>query len=168
MENKLTLKPIEESDVEFLFEIMQDKDYQKHYLERLTPKNFNEAKNMTKKYAKDHQNEFAYYFIIKKGKTKIGILDVYKIMKKDGRCSIGYGIKKEYWSKGYASSACKLGLKFIKTKLKLHSVEATAEPDNIGSSKVLEKNGFEKIGVMKDYYFDKGKYVDRVLYWKIL
>jgi len=168
MKDKIKLRAIEETDAEFFFELMQDKDYQKHYLERLIPKNLNEAKNCVKKHIREIENKFSYYFIIQKGKTPIGILDVYKIMQKDKRGSIGYGIKKEYWGKGYANSACKLGLKFIKTKLKLHSVEATAEADNIASCKVLEKNGFERIGLIKDYYFDKGKYVDRVLYWKIL
>ncbi len=168
MQENIKLRLIEESDTDFFFELMQNKEYQKHYLERLIPKNYNEAKNEVKKYVKDRENNFAYYFIIERGNTKIGVLDIYKIMQKDKRGSIGYGIKKEYWNKGYASKACKLGLKFIKTKLKLHSVEATSEPDNIGSCKVLEKNGFKRIGIIKDYYFDKGKFVDRVLYWKIL
>ena len=168
MKESIKLRPIEENDTNFFFESMQDKEYKKYYLERLTPKNFNEAKNQVKKHIRERENDFAYYFVIEKGKTPIGILDVYKIMQRDKRGSIGYGIKKEYWGKGYAKEACKLGLKFIKTKLKLHSVEATAEPDNLASCRVLEKNGFEKIGIIKDYYFDKGKYVDRVLYWKIL
>lgn len=164
----LKIRPIQESDAEFIFNMMQDKEYQKHYLERLIPKNLNEAKNEVKKYIRDHQNKFAYYFIVEEEKTKIGFLDIYKIMQKDKRASIGYGIKKEYWGKGYGTKMCQTGLKFIKTKLKIHSVEATAEPNNIASCKVLEKNGFEKIGTIKDYYINKGKYVDRVLYWKIL
>lgn len=168
MKEEIKLRNIQETDSEFYFELTQDEEYQKHYLERLTPKNFNEAKNEVRKHVRERENDFAYYFIIEKGKTKIGILDIYKIMQRDKRGSIGYGIKKEYWGKGYATRACKLGLKFIKTKLKLHSIEATAEPNNLASCKVLEKNGFEKIGVIKDYYFDKGKYVDRVLYWKII
>lgn len=168
MSKQLRIRTIEETDAEFLFEMMQDKDYQKHYLERLIPKNINEAKNEAKKYIKDHQNKFAYYFIVEEGKTKIGFLDIYKIMQKDKRASIGYGVKREYWGKGYGTKMCKLGVNFAKKELKLHSIEATAEPNNKGSKRVLEKNGFIKVGTMKDYYFDRGKFVSRDLYWKIL
>ena len=166
--SRIKLVPVNESDAEFIFEMMQDKDYQKYYLDRLIPKNLNETKNGIKKSFKEMKNKFSYYFIIKKGKTRIGIVEVYKIMQKDKRCSIGYGIKKEYWGKGYGTLACKLGVNFIKTKLKLHSIEAVTEPNNIASCKVLEKNGFEKIGIIKDYYLNKGKYVNRTLYWKII
>lgn len=166
--NCLKLVPVSEDDAEFIFEMMQDKKYQEHYLERLIPKNLNEAKNSVKKSIKEMEKKFAYNFILKEGKTKIGVIDIYKIMQKDKRCSIGYGIKRDYWRKGYGTIACKLGANFIKTKLKLHSIEATAEPNNKASCRVLEKNGFRKIGVIEDYYLNKGKYVNRVLYWKIL
>jgi ribosomal-protein-alanine N-acetyltransferase len=168
MNKAIKLRPVEEADAEFLFEMMQDKDYQKYYLERLIPKNLNEAKSEVKKYMRDHNNKFAYYFIVEEGKTKIGFLDVYKIMQKDKRASIGYGVKKEYWGKGHGTKMCEMGLKFIKTKLKLHSVEATAEAENLASCKVLKNNGFERVGTIRDYYFDRGKFVSRVLYWKIL
>lgn len=168
MQDKIKIRPIEETDADFLFEMMQDRDYQKHYLERLIPKGKNEAKNEVKKYIKEHKNKFAYYFIATLGKQRVGFLDIYKIMQKDKRASIGYGIKKEFWKKGCGTKICRLGMNFAKKELKIHSLEATAEPDNIGSTKVLENNGFVRVGVMKDYYLDRGKYTDRVLYWKIL
>ena len=34
--------------------------------------------------------------------------------------------------------------------------------------KGYNRAGFDKIGTMKDYYFANGKYLDRILYWKVL
>ena len=35
------------------------------------------------------------------------------------------------------------------------------------SKKVLEKNGFTLLGIAKDYYFDRGKFIDMTLYRKV-
>ncbi len=165
---ELTLRKAGAIDAKFIFEMMSDKEYQKHYLERLLFKSEEEAKNDIEKSKRDSTKGVRYYFIVLKGKEKIGVLDIYKINKHDSRASIGYGIETKHWGKGYGTQICKLGLDFMKNKLKLRSAEATADPENLPSSKVLEKNGFIKLGIVKDYYYDRGKFIDRALYWKVL
>ncbi len=59
-------------------------------------------------------------------------------------------------------------MNFNKTKPKTQSKRAITETNKKASFKGLEKNGFEKIGIIKDYYLNKGKYVNRTLYWKII
>jgi len=166
--SKLSLNTAKEEDAQFIYKMMQDKEYQKHYLERLIFKSAEEAQKDIKQSMRDAKRRLRYYFVVMNGKEKIGILDIYKISKLDQKASIGYGIKKEYWGKGIGSEVCKIGLDFMKNKLKLHSAEATADPNNTASQKVLEKNGFKKIATVKDYYFDRGKFIDRDLYWKVL
>ena len=165
---KVSIRPAEEKDAKFFAEMMADKDYQKHYLERLVLKGEKDAGKYIKESFREREKGKWFLFTVLLDKNPVGILDVYKVVKKDGRGSIGYGIAKKHWGKGIGSEACALGLKFMKEELKLHSVEATADPENAASLKVLEKSGFERIGSIKDYYLDRGKYIDRVLYWKIL
>jgi ribosomal-protein-alanine N-acetyltransferase len=165
---KVTLKQSTKEDAEFFYEMMQNKEYQKYYLDRLLLKTVEEAEKYIQECQRESKKSKMFCFTIYYGKEKAGIIDLYKINSKDKRGSIGYGIKKEYWGKGIATQAIKQGLEFMKEKLKLHSCEATTDPKNKASKKVLEKNGFEKIGIAKDYYYQNGKYVDRALYWKIL
>lgn len=47
---------------------------------------------------------------------------------------------------------------------KLHARVADA---NIGSARVLEKNGFELEGRLKDYYKIEGSYYDLMLFGKL-
>ncbi len=164
---KLTLHTAKEEDADFVYEMMQDEDYRKHYLERLIFKNVDDAKSDINQSIKDAKRGTRFYFIVRRGKENIGILDVYKISKSDKKASIGYGIKKECWGSGIGSEVCKLGLEFIEKKLKLHSVEATADPLNKASHRVLEKNGFKLLATVKDYYYDRGKFIDRAIYWKV-
>jgi ribosomal-protein-alanine N-acetyltransferase len=164
---KVSIKPVEIEDADFFVKIMQNKEYKKHYLNRLLLKTKKQAEDYIRGVKREEEKGKVYCFTIYYGKEKAGILDLYKINNKDKRSAIGYGVAYEFWGKGIATKAVKLGLDFLKKK-GLHTIEATIDPKNEASCKVLEKTGFEKIGTAKDYYFDKNKYVDRVLYWKIL
>jgi len=53
---------------------------------------------------------------------------------------IGYGIHPKYWKMGYGTEALKLGLEVAK-KLGIDKVLLTCDDDNIGSYKIIEKNG---------------------------
>jgi ribosomal-protein-alanine N-acetyltransferase len=157
-----------ETDAEFIYEMMQNKEYQKHYLERLLYKSAEEAKIKIRDSTREAKKGKGFFFVVLLGKKKIGVLDIYKINSKDQRASIGYGIMREEWGGGLGSKVCALGVNYAKKNLKLHTLEAAADPNNAASKKVLEKNGFVLLGTAKDYYFDRGKYIDRDLYWKVL
>ena len=53
---------------------------------------------------------------------------------------IGYGIHPKYWKMGYGTQALKLGLEVAKN-LNIDRVLLTCDDDNIGSYKIIEKNG---------------------------
>lgn len=53
------------------------------------------------------------------------------------------------------------------TELGLHRVQAATLLNNAGSQRVLEKNGFERIGVARRYLRIAGKWQDHVLFQRI-
>lgn len=53
----------------------------------------------------------------------------------------------------------------IKKRFSVHSVSANVIGNNSASSHILEKMGFEKIGVKKDYIMINGKYRDLFEYY---
>lgn len=165
---KLKLRLAREEDAETIFQMQHEKEYEKYMPERLLFESIEDAKKEIRHFIHEAKRGNIFYFAVLKGKETIGILDLYKISKKDRKASIGYGLMPSQWGKGYGSETCKLGIEYAKKKLKLHSLEATADPNNKASQRVLEKNGFVKLGRAKDYYFDRGKFIDRELYWKIL
>lgn len=165
---EIKLRPVTIEDANFTFEIKKDKEFRKHFPEFLLNETLEKEKKLIKNYIKGKKKKKEAMYIILADKEKVGTLEIYKANLKHKRGSIGFCLKKEYWRKGIASKACELGLEKIKKEFGLHTVEATTHPDNIGSQKVLEKNGFIKIGLMKDYYYTNKKYIDRLLYWKVL
>jgi ribosomal-protein-alanine N-acetyltransferase len=162
----IELKKVKLSDASKIL-LMHKEGLGEYYLSNLTYSNIDEVKKEIKRFKKMNEKGLAYIFIILKDKKFAGTIDIWKINKKNFRTCVGYAVKKEFRGKGVASTALKKALKFIKEEMKMHAVEATAHPKNIASQKVLLKNGFTKIGLMKDYHFDNEKFVDRVLYWKV-
>jgi [ribosomal protein S5]-alanine N-acetyltransferase len=80
------------------------------------------------------------------------------------RAELGYVIAKSYWNKGITSKAIKLAIQRGFRDLDIQRIEAYADPENKGSVRVLEKNGFSFEGTLKKYVIHRGKIRDRVLY----
>lgn len=57
---------------------------------------------------------------------------------------IGYWFAPSAWGKGYATELTNASLSVARDHLRLPEVWAFAKPENLGSSRVLEKAGFEK------------------------
>ena len=55
--------------------------------------------------------------------------------------NIGYGINPKYWQKGYGTLLLKLGLEKAKELGLKDKVLLTCDDDNVGSYKIIEKNG---------------------------
>ena len=64
-----------------------------------------------------------------------------------GSVELGYWIAKSAWGRGYATEAC-TGLIDIARALSLTSLEAAHFIDNPASGRVLEKLGFEPLGMV--------------------
>ena len=80
----------------------------------------------------------------------------------------GYMIgNKEYWGGGIATEAVKLISEYALNRLNLHKVEAGVVEGNIGSVKVLEKNGFREYGIIPDDYFYNGKFYATHRFYKL-
>jgi len=63
-----------------------------------------------------------------------------------GAVELGYWIARPFWGRGFASEACGALIDIART-LRLSSLEASHFLDNPASGRVLEKLGFEPLGI---------------------
>ncbi|UFJ41584.1 GNAT family N-acetyltransferase [Brevibacillus humidisoli] len=78
----------------------------------------------------------------------------------DRRSEIGYDLGKPYWGRGYMTEALRALVSHGFDQLDLNRIEALVEPGNTGSIKTLGKVGFQQEGLLRDYQFAKGRFVD--------
>ena len=62
---------------------------------------------------------------------------------------LGFRFKRSCWGKGYATEAAFASIKHGFEQLNLNLIMGRAEPENVGSWKVLEKCGMSYIGMQK-------------------
>lgn len=71
---------------------------------------------------------------------------------------IGYWIGEPFWGQGIATQAIGLLVLYAFEKMDLVRLHAGVFEYNLGSMRVLEKNGFEKEGISKKAIFKNGKF----------
>ena len=70
----------------------------------------------------------------------------------------------EFQNRGIISEAIQEVVNYGFTKMKLHSIQAVIDPNNLSSEKVLRKNGFVKEAHFIENEFANGKFWDSVVY----
>ena len=96
------------------------------------------------------------------GRVNLHSIDVNQVKKAE----LGYRIGEKNQGKGYASEAVKLVVKQGFEKYGLIKIEAGTSTENIGSQKVIEKNGFIWVSKEEKVMKINNKWVDGLLYEK--
>lgn len=94
----------------------------------------------------------------------IGIIGHYRLKPEHYRAEVGYMLFPEYNGKGIVSEALQKVVEYGFKEMKLHSIEAILDPENIGSEKVLIKNGFVKEGHLIENEYYEGRFLDTLIY----
>lgn len=124
-----------------------------------------------KQYWEDFQKDSKYRFFIAKKEAPqyiIGSFEFSNIVLGPFRsCNLGYDLEPAAQGKGYMHEALLRALDFIFSEKKLHRVEASVMLHNQKSIHVLERLGFEKIGLAKAYLNIYGNWEDHIIFQKI-
>lgn len=95
----------------------------------------------------------------------IGLIDLFDFDFKNGRAGIGILIKDEVnRSKGAGKEALALLINYSFTHLDLHQLYCNISEENTASIKLFTNQGFEQIGLKKDWNYVNGSYKNEYLF----
>jgi ribosomal-protein-alanine N-acetyltransferase len=77
---------------------------------------------------------------------------------------VGYCLNKKFWGGGHGTETLGALLKFGFEQVGIHRIEATCDTRNIGSVRVMEKNGMRRKAHFKQHIWQKGEWRDSYLY----
>lgn len=80
------------------------------------------------------------------------------------RAEIGYCIRREDWGKGVGTEVAGELIRFGFNDMKMHRIEAKCDPENIGSYRIMEKNGMQREGVLRHEKNIRGVWRDSYIY----
>ena len=102
-------------------------------------------------------------------KKHVGNILMSDYLNKHKRGEISYVLgKKEFWGRGIISHAIFLIIKKAKVNYKLNKLFASCANNNIGSKRVLIKNGFVLEGIRKKHLFYNNEWEDQCDFGLIL
>ncbi len=117
-------------------------------------------------YEKIFKEQIGLRWVIEEAKTKkvIGTCGYLNYEKEHNRIEIGYDLKPDYWGQGIMQETLGKIIHFAFTSMEINKIEAKVEPENKASIRLLGKLNFCQEGVLRQHEFEKGKYVDLVLF----
>jgi len=163
------LRPVRTSDArEYAILFRENKDFLEPF-EPLRPPGY-----YTEQYQKAVLKEAVESFANGSGYMFAVVTDDHRIIGRVGlsgvfrgafqSCFIGYFIDHRFTRRGYATWAVKNVVSFAFNKAGLHRVEASVMPNNVASQRVLEKSGFRREGLARNYLKIQGKWEDHYIY----
>ncbi|WP_347338301.1 GNAT family N-acetyltransferase [Tumebacillus amylolyticus] len=93
----------------------------------------------------------------------VGTVLMYKLSRKFASAEIGFELAKEFWGRGVMTEVLEQVVQFGFEELALNRLEASFATENVGSRRVLEKNGFVYEGTLRDKWYMNGRYWDGVV-----
>jgi len=105
--------------------------------------------------------------VLKKTGEHIGTAMIFNFDKEANHAEVGYVFHSSSWGKGYGTEAVSLMCDFAFGTLNLHKLNARVVDANIGSARVLEKNGFQLEGRLRDHFFIDGSYYDSLIFGRL-
>ena len=162
---RLRLREITLYDREDLFDYLSNEDVIKYYGQEAFVA-LTQAEALIDFFANNfRENKGVRWGIERKGEQGlIGTVGFHALSVKHRRAEIGYEIHPDYWRKGYASEAVISILQYGFDVLDLTRIGAVVFTKNDASYQLLEKLGFEKEGVLRDYMVQNGIAHDTYVY----
>ena len=113
---------------------------------------------------KDNKAPESHVFVLRKNGEFIGNCALIPTPYSAGDFSIGYNIDDRFWRRGYGDLCCQFLIAFGFGQLGANRLSADCMSGNLGSRRILEKNGFMLEGQQRSYRFKNGRYYDNLLF----
>lgn len=162
---RLTLRQVSQQDVNEIFFLRSDKTVLR-YLAKSPAKSTEEASLFIKKIneLENINDSITWGIQLKQQEKLIGTICYWNIIKEHYRAELGYALHPDWHGKGIMQEALYEVLKYGTSIMKVHSIEARVDLQNISSIKLLERNNFIKEGFFKEDYFYDERFLDTAVY----
>lgn len=162
---RLLLRRVDVNDAEEILLLRGNPETMKYIPRPLTKTREDALEHIAMIDSKIDANEGINWAITLKGNPKlIGIIGHYRIQHDNHRAEIGYMLLPEFHGKGIVTEAVKEVIDYGFNVMKLHSIEAVIDPENVVSEAVLKKFGFVKEAHFREHEYYEGKFLDSVVY----
>ncbi|MBB6371374.1 GNAT family N-acetyltransferase [Chryseobacterium shigense] len=162
---RLLLRQLTPGDAEDLFEYFSQDEVMEYY-DLETFKTLEDAHNIIHHFNSEFEKGkgFRWALELKSEKKVIGTCGYHNWHQEHFRAEIGYELNPKFWRNSYMKEAVLPILTFGFESMRLHRIDAFTDPANIASEKLLHSLNFKDEGILRDYFFEKGRFVDAKIF----
>lgn len=171
--NDFVIRTLEISDATLLFEMVQNNrarliDYFPISIGAMQDIDSTKAYIQEKIKQAEKKESFSFVIICQKEIKPIGMLFIKSLDWRIPKAELAYYIDKEHEGKGIVSKALEWLVDHAFNELKINKLFLRVAPDNIGSKRVAEKNGFIVEGILRnDFKQEDGTLIDLLYYGRL-
>lgn len=163
--NRLRLRELRESDAPVLLTIFSNPHTMRYYGSEILT-GMEEVEGMLMSFKRGFENKQAIRFGIelKESGELIGTCGFHNWVKRVNRIEMGYELNQENEGKGYMSEALSAMIPFAFQQMNIHRIGALIHPNNASSRNLVRNLGFREEGILRDYVYAGGAYMDLIMY----
>ncbi len=163
--DRLILREPLSSDAADVFVFRSDPVVQKYNAEPMTEVSqaVDFIERMRSQY--NEQKRILWAATMRDGHKVIGLVGFGDWDRHHRRAMLGYDFDRAYWGRGFGSESVRALIRFGFEQMQLNRIEAPTIVDNVESVHLLEKLGFQREGIRREYsYEDDGAFHDSAMY----
>lgn len=117
----------------------------------------------------DDEDRKAYWFAIVEPQSGelIGEIGLVGISRANRRAGVSILVLPRSRRAGVGREALELLVGWAQVELGLHRIEVHTLPENTQMQRLAEASGFTREGVLRDYAFERGRFVDNIVYARL-
>lgn len=160
---RLVLSQLQEGDIPFVTEYLQDKIFSDLTSNIPYPYTREHAEFWMKMSRESFENNTGYTFAVRNKEGNIlGAIGLHD--REDDKAELGYWMGKPFWNKGYITEAATALIGFGFQELQLNKIYATYFLQNPASGRIMEKVGMEQEALLKQHVRKGEEYFDIMMY----
>jgi ribosomal-protein-alanine N-acetyltransferase len=161
---RLFLRQLMPADAEFIYRHFSDPAVTQYLMDEPPLSEPAQAQAMIQFYQDPAGKTYNRWGIVRKQDSQlIGTCGYHKWNQRCFRAEIGYDLSPARWGQGYMTEALSAVIQNGFGRMGLNRIEALVYAENVRSMKLLQGLGFQKEGLLRDYFYLDGQFYDHYL-----
>ena len=150
----VSLRPLEDRDLDPIFQQVTDPESVR--MAAFTAEDQTDRQAFLNRITRLRGDTSVSFLVIDVDGATAGTIGSFRI---DDQLEVTYWVDRAHWGKGIASAA----LRILLAETAERPLHARAASDNVGSLRVLEKAGFRRVGVNRDFAPGRGEEIEETI-----
>lgn len=159
----ITLRQVDASDADDIFAIFSLPEVMQYY-DRPPVESLAEVDEMIQRWQQRYNDRQAIRWGIVREPDPNIVGTIGLQIYTDWRAALGYDLRPAFWRQGVMTRSLSKVIRYAFEEVELQRLEALVIPGNVASERLLDKLGFQREGLLRDYLFVNGNHQDLTIF----